>query len=51
MEKKQEKLAIAREFKKLGVAITDISKGTGLPIEVIEKLYSIFHPIKYQASF
>ncbi|KAA8486843.1 putative transposase/invertase (TIGR01784 family) [Arcticibacter tournemirensis] len=37
-EKKDEKLAIAREFKKLGVAVADIAKGTGLPIAEIEKL-------------
>ena len=31
-------LDIARELKKMGLAITDIAKGTGLSIEEIEKL-------------
>ncbi len=34
----EEKRNIAREFKKLGVPIADISKGTDLSIEEIEKL-------------
>ncbi len=34
----EEKRNIAREFKKLGVPIADIAKGTGLSIEEIEKL-------------
>jgi len=33
-----EKLAIALEFKKMGVPVADIAKGTGLSIEQIEKL-------------
>lgn len=37
-EKLNEKIAIALKFKKMGVAVEDIAKGTGLPVEVIEKL-------------
>jgi len=39
-EEAEEKKAldIAREFKKMGLAIEDIAKGTGLSIEEIEKL-------------
>ncbi|PTS96287.1 hypothetical protein DBR11_19495 [Pedobacter sp. HMWF019] len=33
-----EKKAIARNFKKLGVAIPDIAKGLGLTVEEIERL-------------
>ena len=33
-----EKRAIALEFKKMGIPVADISKGTGLTIEEIEKL-------------
>ena len=36
--KHEEALTIAREFKKMGILIEDIAKGTGLPIEEIEKL-------------
>lgn len=35
---KAEKLAIALEFKKMGLPVADIAKGTGLAIEEIEKL-------------
>lgn len=31
-------IAIALEFKKMGLPIADIAKGTGLPIEEVEKL-------------
>ncbi len=31
-------LDIAREFKKMGLSIEDIAKGTRLPIEEIERL-------------
>jgi predicted transposase/invertase (TIGR01784 family) len=34
----EEKKDIAREFKKMGIALADIAKGTGLSIEEIEKL-------------
>jgi predicted transposase/invertase (TIGR01784 family) len=34
----EEARAIAREFKKMGISIEDIAKGTGLSIEEIEKL-------------
>ena len=37
-EKLAEKRKIALEFKNLGVAITDIAKGTGLSVEEIERL-------------
>ena len=36
--KREEAIAIAMEFKKMGIAIADIAKGTGLSIEQIEKL-------------
>lgn len=36
--KREEAIAIALEFKKMGIAIADIAKGTGLSIEEIEKL-------------
>ncbi len=36
--KREEAIAIAMEFKKMGIAIADIAKGTGLSIEEIEKL-------------
>jgi len=36
--KREEAIAIALEFKKMGLPIADISKGTGLSIEEIEKL-------------
>jgi len=36
--KREEAIAIALEFKKMGLPIADIAKGTGLPIEEIEKL-------------
>ncbi|MEN5380334.1 hypothetical protein [Sphingobacterium kitahiroshimense] len=36
--KREESIAIALEFKKMGLPIADISKGTGLTIEEIEKL-------------
>ena len=35
---KAEKRAIALEFKKMGLPVADIAKGTGLSIEEIEKL-------------
>lgn len=31
-------IAIALEFKKMGITVADIAKGTGLTIEEIEKL-------------
>ena len=39
-EEAEEKKAldIAREFKKMGLAIEDIAKGTGLSVEEIENL-------------
>ncbi|WP_286768008.1 MULTISPECIES: hypothetical protein [Sphingobacterium] len=36
--KREEAIAIALEFKKMGLPIADIAKGTGLSIEEIEKL-------------
>ncbi|QQD12324.1 hypothetical protein [Sphingobacterium sp. UDSM-2020] len=36
--KREESIAIALEFKKMGLPIADIAKGTGLTIEEIEKL-------------
>jgi len=36
--KLEEAIAIAREFKKIGIRLEDIAKGTGLSIEEIEKL-------------
>ncbi len=36
--KREEAIAIALEFKKMGLPIGDIAKGTGLSIEEIEKL-------------
>lgn len=36
--KRDEAIAIALEFKKMGIAIADIAKGTGLSVEEIEKL-------------
>lgn len=36
--KREEAIAIAMEFKKMGLPIADIAKGTGLSIEEIEKL-------------
>ncbi|MBB1645584.1 hypothetical protein [Sphingobacterium sp. UME9] len=36
--KREEATAIALEFKKMGLPIADIAKGTGLSIEEIEKL-------------
>ncbi|MGJ1534899.1 hypothetical protein ACR784_07765 [Sphingobacterium multivorum] len=36
--KREETIAIAMEFKKMGLPIADIAKGTGLSIEEIEKL-------------
>ncbi|WP_293943039.1 MULTISPECIES: hypothetical protein [unclassified Sphingobacterium] len=36
--KREEAIAIALEFKKMGIAIADIAKGTGLSVEEIEKL-------------
>ena len=36
--KHEEAIAIAREFKKMGIRLEDIAKGTGLSIEEIEKL-------------
>ena len=36
--KREEAIAIALEFKKMGIAIADIAKGTGLSIEEVEKL-------------
>lgn len=35
---KAEKRSIALEFKKMGLPIADIAKGTGLSVEEIEKL-------------
>ena len=35
---KEEAIAIALEFKKMGLPIADIAKGTGLTVEEIEKL-------------
>ena len=36
--KVEEARAIAREFKKMGISVEDIAKGTGLSVEEIEKL-------------
>ncbi|MCY4779651.1 hypothetical protein ORI89_08305 [Sphingobacterium sp. UT-1RO-CII-1] len=36
--KKEEAIAIALEFKKMGLPIADIAKGTGLSIEEVENL-------------
>ncbi|QIH31612.1 hypothetical protein [Sphingobacterium sp. DR205] len=36
--KREEAIAIALEFKKMGLSIVDIAKGTGISIEEIEKL-------------
>lgn len=36
--KREKAIAIALEFKKMGLPIADIAKGTGLSIEEIEKL-------------
>lgn len=36
--KREEAIAIALEFKKMGLPVADIAKGTGLTIEEIEKL-------------
>lgn len=36
--KREEAIAIALEFKKMGLPVSDIAKGTGLSIEEIEKL-------------
>ena len=36
--KREEAIAIALEFKKMGLPIADIAKGTGLTVEEIEKL-------------
>ncbi|MCY4778898.1 hypothetical protein ORI89_04500 [Sphingobacterium sp. UT-1RO-CII-1] len=36
--KREEAIAIALEFKKMGLPIADIAKGTGLSVEEIEKL-------------
>jgi len=35
---REKAIAIAREFKKMGLSLADISKGTGLSIEEVEKL-------------
>ena len=34
----EEKLEIARNLKKMGLPITQIAEGTGLPIETIERI-------------
>ena len=36
--KREEAIAIALEFKKMGIPIADIARGTGLSVEEIEKL-------------
>ncbi len=36
--KREEAIAIALEFKKMGLPLEDIAKGTGLTVEEIEKL-------------
>lgn len=36
--KREEAITIALEFKKMGIPIADIAKGTGLSVEEIEKL-------------
>jgi predicted transposase/invertase (TIGR01784 family) len=36
--KREESIVIALEFKKMGLPIADIAKGTGLTIEELEKL-------------
>ncbi|MBL1411556.1 RpnC/YadD family protein [Sphingobacterium faecale] len=36
--KREEAIAIALEFKKMGLPIADIAKGTGLSVEEIAKL-------------